>query len=95
MRQCSVEECTYPVFSKGKCKYHMERKALKRGPLVSKKESPSDYTEMREFSLSVWSKRLHRSEISHSPLGNEPLTIFFHHILPKENYKEAKYDQEN
>ncbi len=28
-------------------------------------------------------------------LGKEPLTIFFHHILPKEKYPEACFDEEN
>lgn len=28
-------------------------------------------------------------------LGKEPLTVFFHHILPKEKYPEAALDEEN
>jgi len=28
-------------------------------------------------------------------LGKEPLTIYFHHILPKEKYPQAMYDEEN
>lgn len=76
--------------------YHQKRKPLRKGrkQLVSKRKTPSD-NRMREFFLSIWSKRPHRSEVSGAPLGNEPLTIFFHHILPKEIYKYAEYDEEN
>jgi 5-methylcytosine-specific restriction endonuclease McrA len=29
------------------------------------------------------------------PLGSEPLSTFFHHILPKNKYLEASLDEEN
>ena len=50
---------------------------------------------MREFFLDIWKKRRHISEVSGDYLGGEPLTVFFHHILPKEKYPQAKYDEEN
>jgi hypothetical protein len=45
--------------------------------------------EMREFFLQIWKKRLHLSEVSGLPLVGEPLSVYFHHILPKEKYPEA------
>ena len=33
--------------------------------------------------------------VSGKYLGNEPLSVFFHHILPKEKYPEASLDEEN
>ena len=45
--------------------------------------------------LDIWMKRRHNSEISGRWLGKEPLTIFFHHILPKSKYKQAMFDEEN
>jgi hypothetical protein len=30
-----------------------------------------------------------------SYLGSEPLSIYFHHILPKEKYPQAAFDEEN
>jgi hypothetical protein len=33
--------------------------------------------------------------VSGKYLGEEPLTVFFHHILPKEKYPEASLDEEN
>lgn len=50
---------------------------------------------MCEMFLRVWKQRPHKSEISGERLGTEPLSIFFHHILPKEKYKNAMLDEEN
>jgi len=52
-------------------------------------------SEMQEFFLQIWRKRLHYSQVSMDYLGKEPLTIYFHHILPKEKYPQAMYDEEN
>ena len=99
MRECNYEGCTYPVFSKGKCKYHMERKPLNRGTkkLVSKKKK--EYSpNMGNFFLSIWNKRPHKSEVSNIALHGEPLSIYFHHILEKSDilYGElAKFDESN
>jgi len=51
--------------------------------------------EQAKVFLDIWRKRHHISEISGEYLGDEPLTIFFHHILPKEKYPEANKDEEN
>ena len=50
---------------------------------------------MREFFLHVWKKRAHYSEINGQYLGKEPMSTYFHHILPKEKYPEACLDEEN
>ena len=65
--------------------------------LPSKKldKSPSKFLEMREFFLSIWKKRPHRSEVSGVYLGSEAMSTYFHHILPKEKYPEACLDEEN
>ena len=52
-------------------------------------------SEMQEFFLQIWRKRLHYSQVSMDYLGKEPLTVYFHHILPKEKYPQAMYDEEN
>ena len=49
----------------------------------------------REFFLSIWKKRPHRSEVSGAYLGKEAMSTYFHHILPKEKYPEACLDEEN
>jgi hypothetical protein len=49
----------------------------------------------REFFLSIWKKRLHRCENCDAYLGSEPLSTFFHHILPKSKYPDVAYDKSN
>lgn len=53
------------------------------------------FIEMRKFFLSIWNKRPHKSEVSGVYLGSEPMSTYFHHILPKEKYPEACLDEEN
>lgn len=50
---------------------------------------------MLSIFMEIWYKRRHYSEISGRWLGKEPLTIFFHHILPKSKYPDAMLDEEN
>ena len=50
---------------------------------------------MRNFFMGIWNKRPHVSEVSPTFLGHEPLSVFFHHILPKNKYPQAQYDEEN
>jgi hypothetical protein len=58
-------------------------------------QNKEHFTEMREFFLSIWKKRPHKSEVSGDYLGSEPMSTYFHHILPKEKYPEACLDEEN
>jgi hypothetical protein len=72
----------------------------KTSSLLSKKLDKSEevirqISEMQEFFLQIWRKRLHYSQVSMDYLGKEPLSVFFHHILPKEKYPQAMYDEEN
>jgi hypothetical protein len=50
---------------------------------------------MFEFFISYWKKSDKKSAVSGKFLGKEPLSVFFHHILPKEKYPEACLDEEN
>ena len=50
---------------------------------------------MRNLFLQIWKKRPHKSEISGTYLGKQPLSIYFHHILPKEKYPQASLDEDN
>ena len=58
-------------------------------------KSNDDGKLMLIFFLEIWNSRPHKSEISGDKLGKEPLTIYFHHILPKNLYPQAKYDEQN
>jgi len=78
------------------CFRHKPRSPL---PKIGKKkqEAPEENNFEREcnFFLSIWKKRAHKSEISGEPLGSEPLSIYFHHILPKNKYSLAEFDEDN
>jgi hypothetical protein len=64
--------------------------------LVNKLDKSKDNSlKMKEFFMSIWNKNPHRSEVSGEYLGKEPLTVFFHHILPKSKYPQACFDEEN
>lgn len=71
------------------CFSHKPRKPLKAKP------SEKNKTPLFDFFLSIWNKRQHISEISGEGLGKQPLSIFFHHILPKSKYPEAEFDEDN
>ena len=45
--------------------------------------------------MDIWYKRPHNSEVSGRWLGNEALSIFFHHILPKSKYPDSAFDEDN
>ena len=81
------------------CFQHKPRKGLSSGnkPSLTTKKKVSDGKshQMREMFLDIWKKRAHYSEISGQYLGKEPMSTYFHHILPKEKYPEACLDEEN
>lgn len=83
------------------CFRHKPRKPLpKTSSKFAKKLDKSDeeirkISEMREFFLQLWKKVPHYSMVSGKYLGKEPLTVFFHHVLPKEKYPEAALDEQN
>lgn len=81
------------------CFQHKPRKPLAKTKGLSKVAKDVSFdrniSDMNAFFLQVWAKRKHYSEVSGDYLGKEPLTIFFHHILPKEKFPQAKYDDDN
>lgn len=66
---------------------------------MGRKYTPSErdleVAKMYNLFKDIWDKRKHQSEISGTYLGKEPLSIYFHHILPKNKYPDAKHDEEN
>lgn len=64
------------------------------------KEKVEKGKQMKSFFESMWVTRPHYSEVSGAWLsgycfGREFISIFQHHILPKESYPEASLDPEN
>jgi hypothetical protein len=80
------------------CFLHKKRKPLAialRKKLDNLEEKHRKYSDQAHFFLRIWGSRPHFSEVSGDYLGKEPLTVFFHHILPKEKYPQAAMDEEN
>ena len=79
------------------CFQHKKRKPLQTVKNLIKNRIKSDKssTELHHFFHTVWKKRKHYSEVSGTYLGPEALSIYFHHILPKEKFPEAAYDEDN
>lgn len=81
------------------CFQHKQRKPLAQSrlkPTVTPKKGVfvGKYLQ-RDMFLNIWKKRAHKSEVSGVYLGSEPMSTYFHHILPKNKYPEACLDEEN
>lgn len=80
-----------------------EPKPKRRKPIakVSKKkqkqlEEQKDMIRLdHEFYEEHWRACPHKCEQCNLNLGKEPLTIFFHHALPKRNYPQFRHTHEN
>jgi hypothetical protein len=93
---CKEGGCKMKAWSGGLCKNHIPRKGLKNlTSFVKKQASIRQTSELREFFLQVWKKKPHKSEISGQSLGSEAMSTYFHHILAKEKYPQACFDEEN
>lgn len=82
------------------CFQHKPRKPLPKGTSlrtrsVRKPQENGGISLRNDFFLQIWNKRRHYSEVSGTYLGREPLSIYFHHILPKEKFPEAEFDEDN
>ena len=79
------------------CFAHKPRKPLASVKFSSnyRNKSVKPSNNLHEFFVQLWKKRRHYSEVSGKFLGNEPLSVFFHHILPKNKYPDFCLDEEN
>lgn len=88
------------------CFQHKVRKPLSTGKgfstkmsgisnIKAKKAVNDGHNQQREMFLNIWKKRPHKSEVSGTYLGKEPMSTYFHHILAKNKYPEACFDEEN
>jgi len=88
------------------CFQHKGRKPLSIGKgfstemsVISNKKPKNvhndGHNQQRDMFLNIWKKKRHYSEVSGVYLGKEPMSTYFHHILPKEKYPEACFDEKN
>ena len=90
-RECNVDGCTNRVWSKGVCVKHIPKESMTR----TAKPVHTEPNQMHVFFKQIWKERKHYSELSGIYLGDEAMSTFFHHILPKEKYPELGYDKSN
>ena len=104
-KKCNKAGCNYNQFGGGFCRNHQylrtDKKTpnLKRTPIrkVSKKKTKSLGEKRLQteqdwlFYLEIWNERPHVCFETDQPLGDEPLTVFFHHVLEKGLRRYAKY----
>lgn len=101
MKTCSVEGCDGKIWSKGLCLKHIKRKPLPASRNTGLKTKLKSFVDkekinaMRNFFMEIWKTREHRSEVSGTYLGSEPMSTYFHHIMPKEKYPELAYEESN
>jgi hypothetical protein len=93
VKLCKEVGCKMIAWSGGVCKNHIPKKALRSTPKPA--NNNDRILKMQEFFLSIWKQRAHKSEVSGTYLGSEPMSTYFHHILPKEKYPQACFDEEN
>ena len=92
MKTCSVEGCNNYVWSKGVCKNHIPKESIRTNKVKTARTEPNP---MHVFFKQIWKERKHYSELSGTYLGDEAMSTFFHHILPKEKYPELAYEECN
>jgi hypothetical protein len=85
-------ETEYCFIHKNRTK-RLEKPTLTRKKLVN--VGNSQHNKDHLLFKQIWNERVHKSEISGIYLGKEPLSIYFHHILPKNKYPEIRMDKEN
>lgn len=100
-KPCSEEGCTFPVWSKGKCQYHGEKKSKLKGSSLKSKgftRKNSGYDKERIYRLFDLHWECHpdrKCESCGEQLWGENLTIYHDHLLEKSVYEEYMYDIEN
>ncbi len=108
-KTCSHEGCNYSQFGGGYCRNHQwcrtdkKPKSLQRTPIrkvgkYGKKrlgERKLASAKDKEFFAEIWDERPHICFESGEYLGNEPFTLYFHHVLEKEMYEQYRYEKWN
>ena len=101
-KSCSYEGCNNPVFSKGLCRYHMPKKQVNKisAKGIQKKLDKKDLIlEDFAFYLKLWNEErfiYQRQYCYECGKGlSEPLTLYFHHLLPKESYPQFRHLDKN
>lgn len=78
---------------KPKKKYSIPKVSAKR--VLKIEEGKKTFEEDKKFYKEIWDASPHVCQECNKKLGKEPLTLFFHHALPKRNFPEFRHTAEN
>ena len=115
MKLCNHEGCKYKQFGGGFCKFHQRERPKtkkinnnlhkrKRGNSLKRNISKRrEKTELKkgdkELWNAIWAERPHIDFETGEPIYGEPLTLYFHHVLPKNEgpggYPQFRYKKWN
>lgn len=95
---CEVENCNYPVFSKKKCKFHQEKKPIRKISSKGKirlEDKKALIEEDKILYQDIWDnpqEKYHNHYCYECGKGlSEPLMLYFHHLLYKEHYPQFRH----
>jgi 5-methylcytosine-specific restriction endonuclease McrA len=109
-KKCSIEGCNNPSFcndyvnKKSYCSIHRhlrEDKKYKGVNKVTEKQKvkiqeKKEYTKTQfEMFLEIWEEKEHYCESCECYLGDEPLSVFFDHLIEKSKRKDLALEKEN
>lgn len=76
-----------------KKKYTIPKVSAKRAAKIE--EDKQTFEQDKIFYKEVWDASPHVCQECSKKLGKEPLTLFFHHLLPKRNFPQFRHTPEN
>ncbi|MEK6879613.1 MAG: HNH endonuclease signature motif containing protein [Nanoarchaeota archaeon] len=97
-KKCNFEGCNYNQFGGGYCRNHQYLRTDKKPKVLKKTKRPVNLKQLHDdwhFYLEIWNERPHLCENCGQWLGNEPLTLYFDHLLEKSKYPDLRYEKEN
>lgn len=97
-KTCSKEGCNYPIWSKGLCRQHIPKTPIKKvstKQIEKNKDKALKTKEQFEFFKEIWQERPHYCKSCDKYLGEEPLSLYFDHLIEKNLRPELRFIKEN
>jgi hypothetical protein len=101
-KKCTVEDCNYPVFSRGYCKIHQRLRKDKKPKAPIKQETIETLNGKTEIDIfnEIWEERPHVSELSGKPLPYDKTNMKmwvcqFLHVINKGRSPSLRLDKRN
>lgn len=109
MKKCKNKNCeSTKIWSKGFCRYHFLQenppKPIKKSGKIAKisvkgeikKQKKKEYTEEQfKMFLEIWTNNPHYCQSCNKYLGEEPLSLYFDHLIEKSARRDLALVKEN